>query len=411
MDYRWRQELPILVAEAGTMGGIGVIRSLGRAGYPVHAIARSPEALGLRSRYCRAAAVCPEYSRPEFLDWLWQYVRKHRIRAIIPSGALLLALRPAFSDYSRLLPFPADEETLYRGLSKADVFRELLRAGGEAAANLPPSLCLDEPSGEASEADLAALGYPLFLKVDDCHSLFQEPARVVKADTAAEALAALGALRGRYSKVLIQGYVPGRGAGAFFLIWDGEVLAEFQHRRLHEVPHTGGASSFRESHTHAAIRDDALRKLRALNWRGVGMMEYRIDETTGRFHFIEFNGRFWGSLHLALFAGVDFPTLLVDAFHGHPHPAPPYRPGVRCRNTFPEEVQYVWSRLKDRRLGLGSRAWSVLEFALLSLDPRVHNDLLYPGDRQLWATATRRSLAPIASGLARRLGLKRNSDA
>ena len=37
MDYRWRRDLPVLVAEAGTMGAIGVIRSLGRAGYPVHA--------------------------------------------------------------------------------------------------------------------------------------------------------------------------------------------------------------------------------------------------------------------------------------------------------------------------------------------------------------------------------------
>ena len=253
---------------------------------------------------------------------------------------------------------------------------------------MPPSLCADRPGPGVSAADLDRLRCPLFLKVDGCYSRVGEPGHVVKAETVAEAADSLAALRQRFAKVLVQGYVAGRGVGAFFLIWDGQVLAEFQHRRLHEVPHTGGVSSLRESYAHAAIRDDALAKIHALSWRGVGMLEYRLDESTGHFYFIEFNGRFWGSLHLALFARVDFPTLLLDAFHGRPQAAPKYRPGVRCRNTFPEEVRYVWSRLKDRRLSLGARAWSVLEFVLLGLDPRVHNDLLYPGDRSLWLIAT-----------------------
>jgi hypothetical protein len=393
------------------MGAIGVIRSLGRAGYPVHACARSPEALGLKSHYRRTAVVCPQYSRPEFLDWLRQYVRDHDIRAIIPSEALALAIRPAFPELSGLLPFPGREEIFYGGLSKADVHRTLTEAGGKAAASLPPSRCADGPGTGISAADLGELGCPLFLKVDGCYSRTGEPGRVVKAETVAEAADALAALRERFSKVLVQGNVAGRGVGAFFLIWNGQVLAEFQHRRLHEVPYTGGVSSLRESYAHAAIRDDALAKIGALSWRGVGMLEYRLDEATGRFHFIEFNGRFWGSLHLALFARVDFPTLLLDAFHGRPQVAPKYRLGVRCRKTFPEDVQYVWSRLKDRRLGREARAWSVLEFALLSLDPRVHNDLLYPSDRRLWLTATRRALGGMFSGLTQRLARRRHPDA
>jgi len=63
--------------------------------------------------------------------------------------------------------------------------------------------------------------------------------------------------------------------------------------------------------------DDALAKIKAMKWQGVGMMEYRWDPTTDQFYFLEMNGRFWGSLHLALFAGVDFPALLLDAFHAH----------------------------------------------------------------------------------------------
>ena len=115
------------------------------------------------------------------------------------------------------------------------------------------------------------------------------------------------------------------------------------------------------------------------------MMEYRWEPGTDRFHFIEMNGRFWGSLHLALFAGVDFPALLVDAMLDRP--APPVRAfplGLRCRYTVPREFQYVWSRLRDGRVSAVSKLWTLAEFALLSVDPRVRSDLLFPGDRGLY---------------------------
>jgi predicted ATP-grasp superfamily ATP-dependent carboligase len=48
--------------------------------------------------------------------------------------------------------------------------------------------------------------------------------------------------------------------------------------------------------------------------------------------FMEVNGRFWHSLPLACYAGVDFPVLLARmAEHGDIEPAFGYRRGVRCR--------------------------------------------------------------------------------
>ena len=46
---------------------------------------------------------------------------------------------------------------------------------------------------------------------------------------------------------------------------------------------------------------------------GVAMVEYRYDPASRRYVFMEINGRFWGSLQLAIDAGVDFPALLVAA--------------------------------------------------------------------------------------------------
>jgi len=102
---------------------------------------------------------------------------------------------------------------------------------------------------------------------------------------------------------------------------------------------------------------------------------------------MEMNGRFWGSLHLALYSGVDFPRILLDAY-SRPDliEACPdsYKVDIKCRYVFPAEAQYVWSRLKDRSLKKRDRFGSVIEFFALGLNPRVRSDLCFPGDRNVF---------------------------
>ena len=43
-----------------------------------------------------------------------------------------------------------------------------------------------------------------------------------------------------------------------------------------------------------------------LNWHGVAMVEFKVTED-GTPYLMEINTRFWGSLQLAIDAGVDFP--------------------------------------------------------------------------------------------------------
>ena len=70
----WRKQFPVLVPDVHAVGNIAVIRSLGRAEYPVHACAQNSEALGLRSSYVARAVVIPPYTSDEFLGWLRDYV-------------------------------------------------------------------------------------------------------------------------------------------------------------------------------------------------------------------------------------------------------------------------------------------------------------------------------------------------
>jgi hypothetical protein len=61
-------------------------------------------------------------------------------------------------------------------------------------------------------------------------------------------------------------------------------------------------------------------------------VEYKQDAQTGECVLMEVNGRFWGSLQLAIDAGVDFPFLAWELAQGR-RPARPsaYRVGIRSR--------------------------------------------------------------------------------
>ena len=84
------------------------------------------------------------------------------------------------------------------------------------------------------------------------------------------------------------------------------------------------------------------------------MVEYKLDATTGTPYLMEINGRFWGSLQLAIDAGVDFPQLLVRCALGeHVTANSGYRVGTRGRWWW-GEVDHVLARLRrsDAELAL-----------------------------------------------------------
>jgi len=133
--------------------------------------------------------------------------------------------------------------------------------------------------------------------------------------------------------LLLQQRIVGPGIGIFLLIWNGQLLATFAHRRLREKPHSGGVSVYSESvMADADLVERSRTLLEHMRWCGVAMVEFKRDASTGTPYLMEVNGRFWGSLQLAIDAGVDFPALLVAAASGEAVSAPAeYRIGSRMR--------------------------------------------------------------------------------
>jgi predicted ATP-grasp superfamily ATP-dependent carboligase len=142
---------------------------------------------------------------------------------------------------------------------------------------------------------------------------------------------------------LIQEKVGGRGAGINTLWRHGQPVVWFAHRRLREIDPRGGRAAAAVSVAcHPGLVESARRMLAALDWHGVAMVEFRWDAGTDRFWLLEINGRFWGSLPLALACGVDFPYYLYEVALGQmPTPPATYAEGVVARDAVAELKHFL----------------------------------------------------------------------
>lgn len=135
------------------------------------------------------------------------------------------------------------------------------------------------------------------------------------------------------SRLLLQEFAKGDGVGIEVLIHHGEPVAIFQHRRLKELPASGGVAVVAIAEPpEPLLVDQALALLRVLEWEGVAMVEFRYDRARRQSSLMEVNGRYWGTLALAIQAGVDFPWYEWQMVHGEKPSAPlNYSVGERWR--------------------------------------------------------------------------------
>ncbi len=338
----------VLVTDGNNRAALAVTRSLGRLGHHVVVGERRTPALAQTSRFCAARFTYPDpVSEPDaFADRVLAAVREHRAEALIPmADVTIFSVLRRRAEFEAVCAVPlASTAAVDRAADKAAVFE----LAGTLGVPIPQTVRI-EASGAPPALPFA---YPVVVKPHRSRVLTPAGWRSTSVSYASDAAALDAELRRRPAHefpLLIQERIVGPGVGVFACYDRGRPAALFSHRRLRERPPWGGVSVLSESAPlcpQAAASATAL--LDALAWHGVAMVEFKRDQRDDTPRLMEINGRFWGSLQLAVDAGVDFPAMLATlAAGGTVPPQAAYRLGVRNR--------WLWGDVDSLMLTLRGR--------------------------------------------------------
>jgi predicted ATP-grasp superfamily ATP-dependent carboligase len=331
----------VLVTEADGRNVVSVVRSLGRKGIEVVAADSSRIALSFFSKYCSKRLVYPlPWKYPErWLEWLLNELSKRQYDMVMPIGegcfGLVSKNKQAIGQYTKV---PVCD---YAEWSRANDKAETLKLAIQQNIPCPKTRFIKDLSEikQASEE----ISFPLIIKP---RSSFGSRG-IVYVERPSEFCEAYKKVHSGYPFPLIQEYIPpGGNACGVFLLFDinSEPKAVFAHKRLREFPLRGGPSTLRESIHAPELVEMSTKLLKALNWFGIAMVEYKEDPRDGQFKLMEINPRFWGSLPLAILAGVDFPYLLYKlVMEGDIDPVFEYPEGIRCRWFLPGDILHFLS--------------------------------------------------------------------
>lgn len=366
----------VLLINANTNLALMVARGLGSQGVPVDGVGWNG-GVGMRSRYLGKKIWVDGYKAltAEKLEEVIAQTKPHFIMALGEEVLTHLnALRNTICGSVKFL-FP-EQRILMRAFDK----EQTLQYAAQVGIDCPKTFQVDSAEGLLRVLD--QIRYPVVLKF--AQSIRSSlPSRLRFRYRYVFDRAELTRVLAPYDEFkefpLIQEYAPGKGVGVELCMHKGKVVAAFQHERIHEVPLAGGTSVYRKS---VALRPELLEQsvalLRRMEWEGVAMVEFRRDPATKHSVLMEVNGRFWGSLPLAVRAGTNFPFVLYQTMGQGVEVRPaPYSVNLKVKQSGPH-LRWLWQALFVRTPlppeGFISRQRALWEF-LCSLDPRVKFDV------------------------------------
>ena len=319
-----------LVLGAAPRVAVPIARSLQRIGVPciVGTFSKKNSALGSNAVH-RSVCLPHPIDGAAFVQALTSLIETENIDTIFPGSDL--AMGGIGDHYERI------SDLVYTGCPPPDVMaaafekQRTFEAASACGIELPVAYVartiadLDELRG--------AIHFPLIAK--------RRSAAVV-GDFKIRHYFSFAALRADYvrspsigAETILQQYDGGEGVGLVVIVRRGQVFAPFQYRSLREVPTTGGVSCLVEAEElDDELLDRTASMLRTMRWDGVAMVEFIRDRATRRYRLLELNGRYWGSLALAMQSGLDYPAYEWRFAHGRDPEIPAgYRVGTRSQWT------------------------------------------------------------------------------
>ncbi|SNB55486.1 Predicted ATP-dependent carboligase, ATP-grasp superfamily [Marinobacter sp. es.042] len=308
----------VLVLDANQRSALAVTRSLGRSGqFSVYTADSIQIALAGASRFSKHYFRYPDpihYPR-EFVSWLRNIVSEYAFELVMPTteitSQLILYCQSELPEAN--LPFASYD----RVMKLADKI-SLVKLAKSNGVTVPQSSAF-QSSEEVRPEDLR---FPVVIKpalsriYKKGHWLHTQVRVVQSLVEWQEALEDMPYLQD--NPFMLQEFIPGHGGGVFCLYDKGRPVQFFAHQRLREKPPEGGVSVLSRSvPVDKELKQAAEKLLSEVQWHGVAMVEFRISND-GTAYLMEINTRFWGSLQLAIDAGIDFPLMLANLHLGRP---------------------------------------------------------------------------------------------
>ncbi|MDP9308749.1 MAG: ATP-grasp domain-containing protein [Actinomycetota bacterium] len=318
----------VLVTGGEHFGGLAAIRGLVLAGHDAWAAVVRNHSYAAWSRLPAGTIRVPDpVVEPEpFAEAVAAAADHIGARVVLPgTDVALSSLAGRLDAFQPGIAVGVCSPDLVERATSKTALSELAEAAG---LDVPPTRVLTRADVEAAQIAFPAVVKPPRSDVEGADgSLVHNGARRVEnARALRDAIAQLGG-----NEWLAQPYVSGELVAVGGVAWEGAVVAEIHQLSRRIWPPDCGGSSYAATIEPDAERSRKVRRLVAnLGWSGIFQVQL-LRRGTKEF-LIDFNPRFYGTLALALAAGVNLPAVWVDLLRGvEISPPPTYRVGVRFR--------------------------------------------------------------------------------
>ncbi len=367
----------MFVTDGNHRSTLAVTRALGHAGLAVAVGETRQPSLAGTSKFCQASYVYPSplQNTEKFAMNLHDEIKRGGYRVLIPMTDVTARVVADMAEHlaPTTVPLPAAEK-----VQIAQDKKLVLCMAQKLGINCPATYVVS--GGETIEDLSRRIEYPVVIKPRFSwyfRGSTWASGTVQYAHDAKELITKYHQMDAQIPGPLVQEMIRGEGRGVFLLLWGGELKAAFSHRRLREKPPSGGVSVLCESiELEDQILEQSVSLLKAIAWQGVAMVEFKMDHRDGRAKLMEINGRFWGSLQLAVDAGINFPLMLFRLAVGEKvAPEFSYRVGVKTRWLL-GDLDHLLIRFKHRERGLPAEHLSRIR-AFLDFFTFCQEDLHY----------------------------------
>jgi predicted ATP-grasp superfamily ATP-dependent carboligase len=286
---------------------------------------------GFRSRYCRSGEVCPDpLEQPdELVRFLRQRVRDRAGKVLLlPTSDLFFLFlsrhRAQLADRF-LMALPAGK--VAESVVNKRALYEL------AAANGTPFPASHFPGNyEEALALKDALRYPAFIKPYWGHQWrrhFGGAHKGFKVHAAEEFLARFREVLDSGHRALVQSYVSNPDDSLFslslYVSQKGDVLAAFPRRQVRQYPPNSGTASLAVSERNPALVATGTRFCRAIGYRGIAGLEFKLDREDNECKLLDFNPRLMLTDSLTAHCGTNLALLQYLDLTGQ-NPPPRHEP-------------------------------------------------------------------------------------